>query len=403
MHRWFALCVVMACSEPVAPSGPVTTSYVVQRQIPLLGQPELDLLFVVDNSPAMAAHRANLSANAHALVAAIEGLQFGMPDLHLGVITTDVGTRGAEDNSASPIAGCTVNGDAGIARAEGAIGNFFTDRRLPSGNRELNYEGSLDDALAATFDALPTGCAFPRPLEAVRRAIANPANTGFLREDAILMVAFLTANDDCSFRHSTFLAGADAFSCIESTDLVAVAEIAAALKATKSDPTKVIVAGGFGPAEPFTADAQTRTVEPSCSIDQRSAQPGVRLQAFLDEFPHRNTFSSLCSDDLVPMLELILQPIRTSLGAACFEQTIPDINPDTPGDQFDCAAWFRFESGDEAVLPRCDDSNQTCWQIAPDPIICTDASKQKLELENWFPPSELSLLILECAVRTIVE
>lgn len=403
-HPWLLALAFASCFEEAPPAGPTTTSFVVRREIPLLSQQQIDLVFVVDNSPAMASHRANLSTNARRFVDALGDLQFGMPDVHIGVITTDVGARGSEDTTATPVGDCTANGDAGVSRAVGAIGNFFTDRRLSDGTRQINYDGNLDDNLAATFDALPTGCSFARPLEAIRHAIDNPANTGMIREHAGLVVVFLSASDDCSFRHSTFLEGADAFSCTESTDLVPVAELAAALKASKDDPAKVIVAGGFGPAEPFVANAQDRTVEPSCVIDQRSAQPGVRLAAFLDQFPNRNSFASLCQDDLVPVLELLQQLIKITLGAPCFEQTIPDVDPVTPGDQFDCAAWLRArDTGEETVLPPCDDTNQTCWQIVENTAACPGASSQILELEHYFPSSDPTTLFIECAVRSLVE
>jgi len=391
-------------SDPQPATGPVTTSHVVRREIPLGIQHQLDLLFVVDNSPQMAAHRATLIANARNFIDVLDREPLGFPDLHLAVITTDVGSRGAGDNTASVHGDCSENGDAGVMKAAGAIGhNYFTDQRRGDGIRELDYDGSLDDALAATFEALPTGCSFPRPLEAVRRAVANPANAGFVRDDAYLAVIFLTASDDCSFTHETFLDGADAFSCVEQPNaLVPVADFAAALKNLKADPAKVVVGGAFGPAEPFVSDPQTRTVEPSCTatdaqLRSRDAQPGVRMHAFFDQFPNRSQAISLCESDLTDALGLLDVLVKTTLGVACFDEPLVDRDPETPDLQAECASWLEF-AGDQRVLTECTDGDaRTCWRFTEDPSCPLDALR--LDFDNYLPSIEPTLAVIECVAQ----
>src|SRR5262249_10813203 len=43
-----------------------------------------------------------------------------------------------------------------------------------------------------------SGCGYPQPLEALKRALTNPDNAGFLRQDAMLIVVLVSDGDDCS-------------------------------------------------------------------------------------------------------------------------------------------------------------------------------------------------------------
>ena len=51
-----------------------------------------------------------------------------------------------------------------------------------------------------------TGCGFEQHLLAMRRALENnPANAGFLRDNAFLAVIFIADEDDCTFAKSAML------------------------------------------------------------------------------------------------------------------------------------------------------------------------------------------------------
>src|SRR5262249_28936173 len=144
---------------------------------------EIDLLFVIDDSPAIAPQRAKLLDNYRRFIETLGAFPGGLPDVHIGVVTADVGTRGAWD-SAGPAIGagpgaCTSEGDRGeLRRAPGIDGNFLSDVARPDGTRERNYSGSLADAFARLADTGAAGCTYARPLEALRRALASPANDG---------------------------------------------------------------------------------------------------------------------------------------------------------------------------------------------------------------------------------
>ncbi len=381
--------VFAACAtEPSVQPDPGATSHVVRRDVPLLLQHRLDLMFVVDNSPAMAPHREALLANARAFVDVLANEPGGLPDLHLAVITT-----GGTD--------CSQLGDAATMTAAGARGHdYFTDVRIPGGE-ERDYDGDLGDALAETFEQLPVGCAIPRPLEAMRRALdTNPSNAGFLREDAYLAVMFLTATDDCSFADPAFLEGADPFRCIEQPGaLIAVDDYAAFLHGLKADPAQVALGGAFGPAEPRVIDPQTRSVEPSCTSGDgaRSAEPATRLHALFDRFPNRAADVSLCEPDLSGALDVLATLVKQPLGVPCFDEPL-DLDVETPGLQTDCASWLEIGADrEQQVLRECTaDTTDTCWRLFEDRA-CLDGLR--LSFDHYVTTSEPTSGVIECVAR----
>src|SRR5262249_43123977 len=52
---------------------------------------QLDLLFMIDNSNSMASAQANLKANFSSFMSVLKGIDGGLPDLHLAVVTSDMG------------------------------------------------------------------------------------------------------------------------------------------------------------------------------------------------------------------------------------------------------------------------------------------------------------------------
>ncbi|HWN70895.1 MAG TPA: hypothetical protein VNM90_24805, partial [Haliangium sp.] len=165
---------------------------------------KLDILFVVDDSDSMIEEQERLAGDLSALFDRLQG-PTGLPDLHVGVISTDVGTPAA-------IPGCLAPGDDGALQSafdpgdgscnDGTLsldGKFVSDAPSDTtGTRETNYTGSLTDVLGCMVKLGTDGCGFEQPLEAVRLAFESPDNAGFLRTDAVLAVVFLTDEDDCS-------------------------------------------------------------------------------------------------------------------------------------------------------------------------------------------------------------
>ncbi len=164
---------------------------------------QIDLLFIVDNSPGSSAVRHKALAGLHSLLALVQGSALPY-SFHFGVITSDLGANDFVDEPPR----CHPGGDGAkllrlgpdaAASCLGVIGgaNFITfgsaGNNLPSG-QDL---ATTLDCMAAVGDK---GCGYEQPLEAAYRALRDPPaeNAGFLREDAILVVAWITQEDDCS-------------------------------------------------------------------------------------------------------------------------------------------------------------------------------------------------------------
>jgi hypothetical protein len=359
---------------------------------------QVDLLFVIDSSPGAAPHRARLLEGYRRFIEVLEGFHGGAPDLHLGVVTADVGTRGAYEPGPGPSIGagpgaCSSEGDRGeLRRIAPAGGTFLVDVARPDGARARNYEGSLADAFSRLADVGAAGCAYARPLEAMRRALENPANAGFRRERALLAVALIASGDDCSFGNASFIGGVlDPARCTANAgSLVEVGDYVASLQAAADDPDRVMVLGAFAPPG-----------GPACA----DAAPAARLAAFLGGLPGHVHAVSICEPDLGGLMAPIGRTHLRSLAAPCFSAPLLDTDPAAEGLQPQCAAWYSYRDGDahiEEIVPPCrGDAPGSCWQIRHDPRICTSWG-ELLELRGprrAFGEGSHPRSIVECASR----
>lgn len=352
---------------PAPPDAPSTCST-------STGSHALDLLFVIDDSPSMLDKQANLRANFPNFVNALSSLPGGMPDLHIGVISTDLGALGADDTAPGPTVGVVGNGGCGGTGKGGVLqlgqagdsvaGTFLSDIRTIGGERIRNYTGDLATVFGQMATLGATGCGFEAPLEAMKRALSNTTqNAGFLRPDAYLAVVFLTDEDDCSFRSASALFAPDSpalgalqsFRCTRfgvtcavggetsdamnqvgaksacssnesSTLLTRVGDYATFLRGLKPDPCQVIVAGIVGPPTPVEVELRmppgssmsVQALRASCvytgATGEERADPAVRLQLFLDQFPGRTTSTTICQQDLSGGLAQIAALLRDSIG-----------------------------------------------------------------------------------------
>src|SRR5689334_11033098 len=188
------------------------------KEIPVNLNRNVDILFVIDDSPSMLDKQTNVKTNFPKFIDVLNTIQGGLPDVHIGVVTSDIGTKGTQDPApASPIGlvgmgGCSGTGKSGNLQTFGATGDlmagsvFISDIKTSTGARQTNYTGNLTDVFAKLASAGAGGCGFEQHLEAMHRALDNnPANATFLRPDAFLAVIFLADEDDCSMSHSTLL------------------------------------------------------------------------------------------------------------------------------------------------------------------------------------------------------
>src|SRR4051794_39630876 len=122
------------------------------KDIPVTVNRNVDILFVIDDSPSMADKQANLANNFPNFINVLNTIQGGLPDVHIGVVTSDVGSKGTQD--AAPGAaigqigngGCSGTGKSGNLQTSGApvTGVFLSDIRQTDGSRTKNYTGNLD-------------------------------------------------------------------------------------------------------------------------------------------------------------------------------------------------------------------------------------------------------------------
>jgi hypothetical protein len=318
---------------------------------------KLDILFVIDDSGSMQQEQAALATHFPEFMQVLKSIEGGLPDVHIGVISSDMGTGGY------PFADCHgLDGDGGALQNAPFIGDpacpvprdkYISDTLSADGTtRVKNYDGTLEDTFACISRLGTLGCGFEQHLESMRRALdpANDTNTGFLREDAYLAVVFIADEDDCSAADTGLfdpdngaLGPPTSFRCTEfgvtcdEGDLIRTAgaytncrprvsspnmrdpqEYVDFLKSLKCDQSRIIVSGIIGDVSPVTVALDTSgrpNLQPSCeNATTGMASPGIRLRYVLDQFPNRSTVTSICNADLSPALVQLAELLADVVG-----------------------------------------------------------------------------------------
>ncbi len=199
---------------------------------------KVDILFVIDNSGSMGEEQAALAANFEAFVRELEVEEVDA-DYRIGITTTDDGnpwcTGTGPESGALQLRSCRDHLDdfvfspgssAEIDRQREACeercpeslaglgtlptfdafdGQEISRPWLQRGNGISNVPGGVTtaEALACWGPQGINGCGFESPLEAMRKAFVRSGRTddaafGFLRDDALLQVVFITDEADCS-------------------------------------------------------------------------------------------------------------------------------------------------------------------------------------------------------------
>ena len=243
--RWKNLCSRLVCVLPLAlcacqsqpPKGSCPQTGQETDVTILLGRPapQIDILFLIDNSPTMASKQAVLAQNFPKMIQVLQNLPassggVGLPDVHIGVVSSDMGA-GSEpagsnwrylgdrgllwgNDSNNPIASVAGPPNNGCGLNAGA--RWIEDIESPDGiGRQKNYTGNLADVFSCLASAVGvSGSSFPHQLQALRVALnpqqvncdaqgenctdINMENIGFLRDKAYLAIIIITDEDDCS-------------------------------------------------------------------------------------------------------------------------------------------------------------------------------------------------------------
>ena len=207
-------CISPPLESPLPVSGRVHPIFIPQNL-----KNKVDLLFMIDNSNSMDAMQNELKAKFSQFFKPFMDLadKGTFADLHIGVVTSDYGAGATGAPGCTP-SGLQGGGDQGKLQGIGrkAAGtcvkpkgtNFIHYAFGPSGPSKSNLPGM--QGLVETFTCMASvgssGCGFEHQLESVYAALHNniPDNQGsqndpgFVRDDALLVVVFLTNEDDAS-------------------------------------------------------------------------------------------------------------------------------------------------------------------------------------------------------------
>lgn len=403
------------------------------KDIPLQLNRNLDLLFVIDNSGSMSQEQQGLAANFPKFIQVLQQVQGGLPDVHLGVVSSNMGAGNNQINNCAPPgdAGHLLQGPDGTHCA-GLDPNakFISDiANTSGGGRTANYTGDLGSLFSCMAQLGTDGCGLEHHLESMRTALdpANAFNTGFLRKDAYLGIVIIGDEDDCSASNTALFSPSDTakgpsinFRCTaygvtcdgdndplhmmtlgprtncksreDSAYLYPVQRYIDFVKGLKTNPKSIVVADIGAPTTPvaivsddFPGGNNMPTwpaIKPSCVSSTGNAVPTIRVQQFITAFPDRNSFSTICNTDFSDALVNIATLIKEVIGDPCIEGNLKDTDPATDGVQPECVVTQVTEPGDldPVSLPECTPagtgthSNTPCWYLAEDTAQCSATS-----------------------------
>jgi hypothetical protein len=380
----------------------------------------VDLLAMIDNSSSTRDPQVALLCHFAAFVEALRSAPMGMPDLHLGVATSDMGS------GAIAIPSCNVlppGGDDGRFQSTprrqlldcSMIGGTTFDTTgcaAPTGKGYIEYRARGDgnvgaQALEQAFGCIAflgdQGCGYEAQLASVRRALergsdaTDPANGGFLRDGSLLALLLLTDEDDCSLPADSRLGdtsgGTDfgsplgpltSFRCVErglscggarphrsagaledcvpDEDLIAADPLHALVPVRDlvrdlgrlRAPERTVVEVIAGPAPPeghlgvqigTSGGQMVPGLDHTCTggLNGGAADPGVRLQRFLESYEAGRRIASICQPTPRPVLVDFAGRIAARLGPTCL-----------PVEAADPAACTASDGDDETrTFPAC--------------------------------------------------
>ncbi len=262
-------------AEEPGPDGELESFCELHRLLPVAPPNQLDILFIVDDSPSMAVYRDRLLDNARRMAQVLENLEGGLPDLRVLSVNTD---------PAKPI------GRSLQATSE----PFWKCGNEPGYDCAwTSYDGELANALPIALDLGSGGSEIEQPLEMMDRILTGPtpATKRFFRTDARLLAIFITDEDDSSS--------------------LSVADYADTLRASRTEPGLAMVGA----------------VVPEASA--------ARLPALIEMFPGRGVRTAIenghWSEVLVPVSDLLTDVS----GPVCLPD-LPDTDPTAVGIQPEC-------------------------------------------------------------------
>ncbi len=267
---------------------------------PAKGCRKVDFLFVIDNSGSMSDEQQNLINSFPTFINTIQTELEEAQDYHIMVVDTDAYVFGGCETicplffDSCPVAlGDYQCGVTKPAMCEDVLGAGVTfpkgqssskkDCSFASGARYMDVtEPDLTAAFACAAKVGTGSTSDPeKPMQAMINAVqpkgeAADCNYGFLRSDAILVVTFITDEDDN--------AGDGSLGTVDGWH-------AALTAAKKNDETALVVLGLFG-----DTDKNDAICPPFNEESKSGAEPSPRLRLFVESFGERGIAGSVCAD-----------------------------------------------------------------------------------------------------------
>jgi len=351
---------------PVPDAGPS----VPDAGIPTPPTDEIDLLFVIDDSGSMTEEQSSFAFELPRLFETLLGRDL---DLHVGVVTTDMGSGGYT----VPTCARPDFGGDGILRTEGRIdfpGCAATYPRFMASHAGTDPEAFADDVACVAL-ASTNGCGFEQQLEAGLKALSPGAptgwtgagyepptffrgtsghgdleNDGLVRRDSVLAIVVLSDEEDCSARDpelfyldSPTYGGTDLnLRCIVHPDAVhPIDRYVDGLLALRRAPSRLVYAPIVGlptdlepaPGEPVdwprlvSEDPSVRDdrmenrvdpampsrLQPSCNVPGRGvAFPPVRILQVAEQLERRGAHvapGSICQESFATPIDSLIHAI----------------------------------------------------------------------------------------------
>jgi hypothetical protein len=415
---------------------------------------KLDLIFMVDNSSSMREEQDNLRANFPDFMNELTSIPGGAPDMHIAVISSNVGAGPSKVNDQCPVGGdrgrfqikpnCNWNtGEKGFfLKVNGATPNITVPE--------------LPNMFSCLAELGITGCGYEHQLLSLYFALnpdpntQNAENKGFLRDDAFLGIVMLSDEDDCSGDPSMadYYGGlvpgqAGSVRCSlrghecngmlvpampfmapltmckpyvrtanqKASHLIEVpffVDFVKNLKRGRAD--KILVSSVIGWST--DANATYRIVQngdeidtgPICSTQRTgNAAPGVRLASFTKSFEN-NTIATICQTDLKAAMTEIGKKLASIIQNTCITNPLYDANTSMAGVQADCQVLDRVPINASATdfkdtpIKACSASGGTmpCWDLMPD-MACGSGYRTLVRRSTEATPGTLqSIKCLTC-------
>jgi hypothetical protein len=419
---------------------------------------DVDILFMVDNSPSMKEEQEKVRRNFPVFMEALKKIPGGLPNVHIGVVTSDLGAGSKPlSNGGCPRPG----GDRGIFQTKANCGLDPNSLFISSFNNQTmnNFQGAIETVFSCMADVGVVGCGYEHQLQATRVALyetVTKENAGFLREDAFLAIILLTDEDDCSAETNSDLFTDDAkfpmttasFRCAQvghvcdgkeppvgvfdaplesckpddaprmdgalKIGLIKVGDIVDSIRALKKRPDQQILVSGIFGWPKNALGARYRYIQTNQGIDYApicqsasggDANGGLRVKQFVDSFGANGQVFSICEEDFSPAMKQIGDKLAAKLGNPCISAPVVDTKPD-PGVQPDCQVIDRIPATGgfkDDPLPPCSTGKKSqggaCWNLVNDPT-CGD-SGFKIDVDRGgqlaTPGTQQAIKCLTCA------